>query len=137
MSILMAIHKVAELQHYWSSDPLLSVPTISNVMPSKRAKKIIKSIHVNDNSKNLPRTDPHHDKLHKVCPLIDDLNKSISVAYSSSNCVSVDESMIPFKGRSSLRQYMPMKPIKRGYKVWCIADAKTGYVLNFEIYTGG
>ena len=50
--------------------------------------------------------------------------------------MSVDESMIPFKGRSALKQYMPLKPVKRDYKVWCIADAKTGYVLKFEIYTG-
>ena len=136
MSILMAIHQLPEMQHYWSSDPMLSVPAISNVMTSKRFKKITESIHVNNNANNLPRTDPHHDKLHKVRPLIDDLNKSISGAYSSSNCVSIDESMIPFKGRSSLKQYMPMKPVKRGYKVWCIADARTGYVLQFEIYTG-
>ena len=65
-----------------------------------------------------------NDKLHKVRPLIDDLNKSISGAYSSSICVSIDESMIPFKGRSLLKQYMPMKPVKRGYEVWCIADAR-------------
>lgn len=30
---------------------------------------------------------------------------------------------------------MYKKPIKRGYKVWILAD-KTGYVLNFELYTG-
>jgi len=50
--------------------------------------------------------------------------------------VSVDESLIPFNGWSSLKQYMPMKPIKRGHKVWCIAGSKTGYVLNYEICTG-
>ena len=31
--------------------------------------------------------------------------------------VAVDEAMIKFTGRSSLKQYMPMKPIKRGIKV--------------------
>lgn len=30
--------------------------------------------------------------------------------------------MIRFKGRSTLKQYMPNKPIKRGYKVWVRAD---------------
>lgn len=29
-----------------------------------------------------------------------------------------------------------MKPIKRGYKVWCLADSKTGYIQKFEIYCG-
>ncbi|XP_049785968.1 uncharacterized protein LOC126188409 [Schistocerca cancellata] len=44
--------------------------------------------------------------------------------------------MIPFKGRSSLKQYMPLKPVKQGYKVWCLADSKTGYVIKLDIYTG-
>lgn len=43
--------------------------------------------------------------------------------------------MIKFKERSSLKQYNPMKPIKRGYKLWSIADQK-GYILNFSIYQG-
>ena len=29
-----------------------------------------------------------------------------------------------------------MKPIKRGFKVWCRADSANGYVDNFVIYTG-
>ena len=31
---------------------------------------------------------------------------------------------------------MPNKPTKRGYKIWCICDARTGYILLFSIYTG-
>nr|CAH7728858.1 unnamed protein product [Callosobruchus chinensis] len=43
--------------------------------------------------------------------------------------------MILSKGRSSIKQYNPMKPIKRGYKIWCVADQK-GYVSKFEVYQG-
>lgn len=43
--------------------------------------------------------------------------------------------MIIFKGRSSIKQFNPMKPIKRGYKIWCLADQK-GYIKNFQIYQG-
>lgn len=25
---------------------------------------------------------------------------------------------------------------KRGYKIWCICDAKTGFVLKFRVYSG-
>ncbi|KAL4152634.1 hypothetical protein QTP88_000467 [Uroleucon formosanum] len=35
-----------------------------------------------------------------------------------------------------MKQYMPMKPIKRGFKVWALADSASGYLINFEIYTG-
>jgi hypothetical protein len=49
--------------------------------------------------------------------------------------MAVVESMVPFKGRSSKKQYMPMKPVKRGYKVWCLADSRTGFVGQFDIYS--
>ena len=45
--------------------------------------------------------------------------------------------MVGFKGRSSLKQYMPLKPTKRGYKVWCICDSHNGYMCKFEVYAGG
>jgi len=44
--------------------------------------------------------------------------------------------MIKFKGRSSLKQYLPLKPIKRGYKVWCLCDPITDYLFNYQIYLG-
>ena len=31
---------------------------------------------------------------------------------------------------------MPAKPIKRGIKVWILADAVTGYFTKFDVYTG-
>ena len=31
---------------------------------------------------------------------------------------------------------MAIKPVKRGFKVWILSDAHTGYVSSFEIYTG-
>lgn len=43
--------------------------------------------------------------------------------------------MILFKSRSSLRQYMPNKPVKRGYKVW-VRVSESGYIDQFQIYTG-
>jgi len=60
--------------------------------------------------------------------------------YTSLECpsrnLSIYESMIAFKGRSGMKQYMPMKPFKRGFKVWALADSASGYLINFEIYTG-
>ena len=50
--------------------------------------------------------------------------------------MSVDEAMILFKGRSTLKQYMSLKPVKRGINVWAMSDALNGYVSEFEVYTG-
>ena len=49
--------------------------------------------------------------------------------------LSVNEAMIPFKGRSSIKQYFSMKPVKCGFKVWAMADALNGYLYDFNIYT--
>jgi len=44
--------------------------------------------------------------------------------------------MIPFKGHSSLKQYLPLKPVKHGFKVWVRADSTNGYICDFSVYTG-
>ena len=56
--------------------------------------------------------------------------------YEVDGNVSVDESMIKFKGRLAFRQYLPMKPTKWGVKVWVMSESSTGYVTNFQIYAG-
>ena len=67
---------------------------------------------------------------------MDQLCHSFESVYRPGKNASVDEAMIPFKGCSSLKQYMPQKPVKRGIKVWALADAANGYMANFQVYTG-
>ena len=55
--------------------------------------------------------------------------------YDASQYLSVDESMILFKGRSSIKQYKPKKPIKRAYKLWMIAHTD-GCINKFDVYQG-
>ena len=42
--------------------------------------------------------------------------------------------MVAYKGRSPIKQYMPSKPHKWGYKIWCLASED--YLLHFEVYAG-
>ena len=59
----------------------------------------------------------------KVRPVIDFFNKQFLAMYNSGRDQSIDEAMVPYKGRSSLKQYMPKKLIKWGFKVWVRAEA--------------
>ena len=43
--------------------------------------------------------------------------------------------MIAFKGKSSLRQYMPAKPHKWGFKMWGRSGI-SGFLHDFKIYEG-
>ena len=42
--------------------------------------------------------------------------------------------MVAYKGRSPIKQYIPSKPHKWGYKIWCLAS--DDYLLRFEVYAG-
>ena len=106
------------------------VPFISDAMPRDRFLQILSNIHINDNNA-MPQG--NKDKLYKLCPLINSLNDNFIMLHNVSRQVSIDESMILFKGRSSLKQYNPMKPIKRGYKLWSMVGMD-GYLYKFEIY---
>jgi hypothetical protein len=51
--------------------------------------------------------------------------------------MTVDECMVMYKGQyCPIRQYMPLKPIRFGIKVWVATDALSKYLWNFEIYCG-
>ena len=63
-------------------------------------------------------------------PIINHLKDRFKSVYYPHCEVSIDEAMIPFKGRSSMKQYLPMKPVKRGFKVWVMADATNGYMYD-------
>ena len=44
--------------------------------------------------------------------------------------------MIGFSGRLGFKQYVPLKPTKRGIKVWVRADPYNGFMNDFQVYTG-
>lgn len=57
-------------------------------------------------------------------------------SYSIGQYASVDEHMVKGKGKNSFKQYLPMKPIKRGTKIWEVACSCCGYLFDFQVYTG-
>ncbi|KAK3774699.1 hypothetical protein RRG08_051241 [Elysia crispata] len=50
------------------------------------------------------------------------------IVYIPHGDMTIEESMVKFKGRLGYRQYMPAKPIKWGIKIWCLAESSTGYM---------
>ena len=67
-------------------------------------------------------------------PVIDFLNKTFQTV-SFEKCLSVDEQMCATKARHYMKQYMPLKPHKWGYKLYVLSGV-TGYAYQFEIYSG-
>lgn len=53
-----------------------------------------------------------------------------------SDCVTVDEQLVPFRGRTRFLQYMPSKPAKYGIKIFWVCDARTPYAIDGIVYLG-
>ena len=39
-------------------------------------------------------------------------------------------------GHSAMKQYVPKKPIRQGFKVWVVADGMNGFFMDMEVYVG-
>ena len=74
-------------------------------------------------------------KYYKVQPIIDKLLETFSTVFYPDQEWSIDEA-IKYKDRLGFVQYIPAKPVKRGVKVFCLSDSKTGYLVSFKVYTG-
>lgn len=48
----------------------------------------------------------------------------------------IDESLVLFRGRISLRQYIRTKRHRFGLKIFVLCDCKTGSILDMILYTG-
>ena len=100
-----------------------------------RYAQISRYLYFVENSTVSPRNSAAYDRLGKICPLFNHLQAQFLKMYMPGRDIAVDEAIIKFQGRSSIKQYMPMKPIKRGIKVWVLVNSTNGYFSRLEIYT--
>ena len=105
-------------------------------MPRTRDMKMNEYLHFNDGATAVPRGEDGHDKLHQIRPLITRLSDTFSTGYKPNRENAIDEGHIKFKGRFGFKQYMPLKPAKRGIKVCIRADSVSHFVCQFQVYTG-
>ena len=133
---IMGFHKLPRIRNYWSEDRNLFTPAVANTMIRNDFQRRVSNIHLADNSKMPPKDSFTYNNLYKVNDFLNLLKRNLQRNYSLGSCISIDEAMIKLKGRSSIKQYQPLKPTKRGYKVWDSAESSAGYAYNFEIYTG-
>ena len=70
------------------------------------------------------------DKLASIRDLFNEINTLLLRYYTPSEYLTVDEQLVPFKGRCPFRQYIPSKPDKYGMKIFWIFDAKSFYPLK-------
>lgn len=104
-------------------------------MTRSRFKELNRFYHFNENAlATQSRDDPTYGRNYKVRPLLTKLRDACLLTEPKER-ISVDEQMIPYKGKNSLRQYLPKKPKKWGFKVMARCDV-CGLTYGFLMYDG-
>ena len=134
LAIMKDIIKLDRDAHYWhqGGKHFLLYTRFGNVMSRDRFFQIRRYLYFVD-----PR-DPVNaaDKLHKIRYILNSVCQNFQDEYVPHEHVTVDEAMVPFKGRLGFKQFMKNKPVKSGIKLWVLADSVTAYCYNLEVYTG-
>lgn len=130
--IYTSLVHMPNIRSFWSEE--LRFAPIADVMSVNKFEKIRQFIHFNNNATLIPRDQPGHDRLYKIRPLVEYLNKRFS-SVALEQYLSIDEQMCSTKVRHYMKQYMPMKPHKWGFKFF-VMSGHSGLAYKFEIYTG-
>ena len=126
---MMSVYKLSATRMYWNNTT--RIERIATVMTCNRWEAIKNHIHFNNNDTIPP---DNIDKLFKIRPLLSSLLTKFQRTPIDYH-LSLDEQIVPFKGKSGLKQYNPKKPKKWRYKIFVLSDYK-GIVYNFQIYDG-
>lgn len=129
--------RVEELWNTLPSKHLLDFPGIRKVFTRVRFVQILRYLHFcPEGIARGCRENPAFDKLYKVRPLLNHIRMKCIELYNPPRDMALDEGMVPYRGRLGFKQYNKDKPCKWGMKVWMLCNSDTGYLYNFEVYTG-
>ena len=129
IQMLMSIVSLPSYELYWSKE--LRVDCVANVMSLKRYELIRRYLHANDNAEK----NENSSRLFKVEPVVNTLRTNY-LSVEQEQYQSIDEQMVPAKTkRSGIRQYMPKKIHKWGFKNFVCAGA-SGIIYDFFFYAG-
>nr|XP_012145430.1 PREDICTED: piggyBac transposable element-derived protein 4-like [Megachile rotundata] len=98
-------------------------------------QQIIGTFH--DNNKLAAHDSPEYDPKAKFGPVVTHANNKFKYHYLPHQHLSIDESLVDTKCRTSLTQYLPNKRHhKWGIKFWMLSDTTNHYCLSFFCYRG-
>ena len=76
------------------------------------------------------------DRIYQIREFIEYISNKWEENYYPGRYISVDETIIPYTGKSYFSVYIKNKPIGEGFLLFDTADPKNGYLLKGELYTG-
>jgi hypothetical protein len=137
--LYMSMVNLPSNRDYWNQ--VTEQQFITRVFSRTRFFHLLHFFHLADNAiedVEIPSNDATQLRhpLYKINPLIEIVIANSQKYHYPSQHIVIDEAMVGYKGKSKMRQYIASKAQDTGFKVWIAVDCETGYVFNFDVYTG-
>ena len=125
--IWMDLVKLPQLHLYWSKDSIFTQSFPQSIMSQSRFELLLQMLHfTNNENANLL-----NDRLYKISPIIDTLNRNFTKYYDPPETLYIDEFVIPFHSR--IKQLIKQRKYRYGIKIFKLCF-NPGYTYNFQIY---
>lgn len=133
LTLYMGIVRKPRIRDYWSTSELLKTPIFhdSTALSRDRYFHILRYLRFADYNQEFDLTT---DPLSKMRPFIDEVLRICKGNYLPSKEISVDETLMLYKGRLIFKQYIPSKRSRYGIKTFALCDSSNGYFWNFITY---
>ena len=150
--IVMGLVKIPYYQDYWSNSPGYYNRLIATTMTRSRFDQITQHLacaiqqrtptHIPTETLPCLLTKKHHysymrkHPLYPLQPVWDAVLAKCKVNYNLSKNLAIDEAMVKYSGfKAKVRKFfMPLKPIRSGFKIYALAESSTGYMANFMVH---
>ncbi|XP_049829097.1 piggyBac transposable element-derived protein 3-like [Schistocerca gregaria] len=106
-------HKLPAEKLHWSEDVDVGTPIIKTAMSRNKYQKLKTLLHFQDNDLS---NENKHNRIFE-------------------ENLSIDKLIVKYYGRSGLKQFIPGRPIRFGYKLWSLCGA-SGYCFKFDLHCG-
>lgn len=115
-------------------DPKLGPPAVKAAMGSTRYGTILRYITFDDPNTRVERR--KGDKFCLIREIFDRFDCNLRLYFCPSECLTIDESLLKFRGRCPFKMYVPSKPGRYGILFRTVADANYRYLWKAWPYSG-
>lgn len=135
----MGILRKHSIESYWDcTNYSQDTPMFKRVFKLDTFKLILRFFHVSDRDNEPKRGTVAYDPTYKFKPVLDHFCRTWSTEYKLGPVISIDESIVGFKGRHVLVNYIRIKKHHQwGPKEYNLCDSKSGYCHQTIYHTKG
>ena len=132
--ILIGTMKSGTIKQLWQDEMGIGCDLCICALSSKRFEFLLRVLHFDDHQTRQERKSK--DKFCHIREVFKRIVNNFQKYYTPTDCLTIDEQLLSFRGRCGFKQYIPSKPAKYGIKTWALVDPETFYTYNLETYVG-